>query len=79
VFVNVVKFPRIKKGKEDEFKKWFEWSNTVYEKFDGVISRLLLKPTKENYIGAIVEHESEETFVAMHLRLHRHFPPFSSS
>ena len=68
MFVNLIRFPRIKKGKEEEFLKWFEWSNTVYEKFDGFISRRLLKPTKgrRNYT-AIVEHESEETFMAMHL------------
>ena len=46
MFVNVVEFPPIKKGKDEEFRKWFVWSNTVYEKFDGFISRRLLKPTK---------------------------------
>lgn len=66
MFVNIVEFPQIKKGKDEEFRKWFAWSNTVYEKFDGFISRRLLKPTKGNY-AAIVEHESEETFMAMHL------------
>jgi len=68
VFVNIVEFPQIKKGKDEEFRKWFAWSNTVYEKFEGFISRRLLKPTKgkKNY-AAIVEHESEETFMAMHL------------
>lgn len=68
MFVNLVEFPPIKKGKDEEFKKWFEWSNTVYEKFGGFISRRLLKPTEENgKYAAIVEHESEETFMAMHL------------
>ena len=68
VFVNIVEFPPIKKGKDEEFRKWFERSNTVYEKFDGFISKRLLKPTKgrRKYM-AIVEHESEETFMAMHL------------
>jgi len=68
VFVNLVEFPPVKKGKNEEFKKWFAWSNTVYEKFDGFISRRLLKPTKGkgNYV-AIVEHESEKTFMTMHL------------
>ncbi len=68
MFVNLVRFPLVKKGRDEEFRKWFEWSNTVYEKFDGFISRRLLRPTKgrRNYI-AIVEHESEETFMAMHL------------
>jgi len=67
MFVNIVEFPPIKKGKDDEFKKWFEWSNTVYQKFNGFISRRLLKPTEEGNYVAIVEHESEETFMAMHL------------
>ena len=68
MFVNIVQFPPIRKGKDEDFKKWFAWSNTVYEKFDGFISRRLLKPTKgkKNY-AAIVEHETEETFMAMHL------------
>lgn len=68
MFVNIVEFPPIKKGKDNEFKEWFAWSNSVFEKFDGFISRRLLKPTKgkENY-AAIVEHESEETFMAMHM------------
>ena len=70
MFVNIVEFPPIKKGKDEEFRKWFVWSNTLYEKSDGFISRRLLKHTKgkvkENY-AAIVEHESEETFMAMHL------------
>ena len=67
MFVNIVEFPPAKSGKEEEFKKWFAWSNTLYEKFDGFISRRLLKPTgeKKTY-AAIVEHESEETFMAMH-------------
>ncbi len=70
VFVNIVQFTRVKEGKDDGFRKWFEWSNTVYEKFDGFISRRLLKPVRGNYI-AIVEHESEETFIAMHLSKER--------
>jgi len=39
----MIKFPRIKAGKEDEFLEWFKWSNMVYEPFDGFISRRLLK------------------------------------
>lgn len=68
MFVNIVEFPSIKKGKDEDFRKWFEWSNSVYEKFDGFISRRLLKPTKGkgNY-AAIVEHDTEETFMTMHL------------
>jgi heme-degrading monooxygenase HmoA len=67
VFVNIIEFPPIKKGKDEEFREWFEWSNSVYASFKGFISRRLLQPTEEgNYVG-LVEHESEETFMAMHL------------
>lgn len=67
MFVNVIEFPPIKKGKEKEFLEWFEWSNEVYAKFDGFVSRKLLKPTKGkgNY-AAVVEHQNEKTFMAMH-------------
>jgi len=67
VFVNIVEFPPIKKGKDEEFREWFEWSNTIYEKFNGFKSRRLLKPTKGRKYVAIVEHETEQTFMAMHL------------
>lgn len=44
-------------GKDEEFREWFAWSNSVYRKFDGFVSRRLLKPArgKKNY-SAIVEH-----------------------
>lgn len=67
MFVNIIEFPPVKKGKDEEFREWFKWSNTVYEKFDGFKSRQLLKPTKGRRYAAIVEHETEETFMAMHL------------
>jgi len=68
MFVNMVEFPKIKKGKDAEFKKWFRWSNSVYTKFDGFISRRLLKPIDENgKYAAIVEHRSKRTFMKMHL------------
>lgn len=67
MFVNIVEFPPIVAGKEQEFEERFAWSNTLYEPFTGFISRRLLKPTSAGgpYVG-IVEHESEETFMAMH-------------
>lgn len=68
MFVNIIEFARIKKGKDAEFRKWFRWSHAVYAKFDGFISRRLLKPVdgKGNY-AAIVEHRSKGTFMKMHL------------
>jgi heme-degrading monooxygenase HmoA len=68
MFVNIVEFPRIKRGKDAEFRKWFRWSNSVYAKFDGFISRKLLKPIDGNgKYAAIVEHRSKSTFMKMHL------------
>jgi len=67
VFVNIIQFPKVKEGKDEEFKQWFEWSNSVYAGFKGFISRSLLKPTEEGTYLGVVEHESEETFMAMHL------------
>lgn len=67
-FVNIIEFPSIKEGKDEEFRRWFEWSNTVYAKFDGFISRRLLQSTEGTAkYAAIVEHKSKDTFMAMHL------------
>lgn len=66
MFVNIIQFPAIKAGMDKEFREWFEWSNEVYSSFDGFISRRLLVSNKGAYAG-VVEHESEETFMAMHL------------
>lgn len=67
MFVNIIEFPPVKNGKDEEFREWFGWSNSIYRKFEGFVSRRLLKPArgKKNY-AAIVEHESEDTFMAMH-------------
>ena len=66
MFVNIIEFPSIKEGKDEEFRNWFIWSNTVYANFEGFISRRLLKSKDGKYVG-LVEHQSEETFMAMHL------------
>jgi heme-degrading monooxygenase HmoA len=67
MFVAIVQYPAIKQGEDGKFREWFSWSNEVFGKFDGFISRRLLKPKKGNgnYVG-VVEHESEATFMAMH-------------
>ncbi len=66
MFVNIVHFPPIKPGKDAEFQEWFAWSNAQFAKHQGFISRRLLKPRKGGNYAAIVEHESYETFWAMH-------------
>ncbi len=66
MFVNFVEFPPIKAGKDAEFREWFAWSNQEFVKQKGFIRRLLLKPREGGSYAAIVEHESFETFMAMH-------------
>ncbi len=66
MFVNIIQFPPVKPGKDGEFQDWFIWSNKKYAKYKGFISRRLLKPRNTGNYQAIVEHESYETFMAMH-------------
>ncbi len=67
MFINLVEFPPIDAGRDEKFREWFEWSNRVYERFPGFISRRLLKARDEaGGYWAIVEHESEASFMAMH-------------
>ncbi len=66
MFINFVKFPAIKTGKDAEFKDWFAWSNTEFSKHKGFIRRRLLKPIKGGAYAGLVEHESYNTFMAMH-------------
>ncbi len=66
MFVNVIQFPPIKDGKDAEFREWFQWSNREYAQHDGFIRRRLLNPREGGNYAAVVEHESYETFMAMH-------------
>ncbi len=66
MFVNVVHFPPIKVGKDEEFRQWFAWSNEEFAKYEGFIGRRLLRPCEGGNYAAIVEHASYETFLAMH-------------
>lgn len=66
MFVNIINFPPIKDGKDAEFQAWFTWSNGEYAKHEGFIGRRLLKPREGGNYVAVVEHESYETFMAMH-------------
>lgn len=67
MFVNIVEFPAVVDGRDAEFREWFEWSNGFYAAFDGFVSRRLLQDTAEpGRYAAIVEHASEDTFMAMH-------------
>lgn len=66
MFVNIIHFPPIKAGKDAEFREWFAWSNQEYARHKGFISRKLLLPREGGNYVAVVEHESYDTFMAMH-------------
>jgi heme-degrading monooxygenase HmoA len=66
MFMNIINFPLVVEGKDEEFREWFSWSTEQYKSHNGFISRKLLTPRVDgNYVG-VVEHESYETFMAMH-------------
>ena len=66
MFVNIIYFPKLKEGIKTEFIEWFKWSNEEYSKHQGFIRRRLLLPKDGGNYAAIVEHESYESFMAMH-------------
>ncbi len=66
MFVNIVQFPPLKPGKDEEFRQWFAWSNSEFAKYPGFIQRVLLQPRQGGNYAAIVEHESFATFQVMH-------------
>jgi heme-degrading monooxygenase HmoA len=56
---------QVKKGSEDEFKKWIKESNAELSKFEGFVRRRLLESnTGKNVI--LVEFETKESFETMH-------------
>ena len=66
MFVVIINFPPIKAGKDVEFQEWFAWSNKEFAKHKEFINRRLLRPLKEGNYAAVVEHDSRESFMAMH-------------
>jgi Antibiotic biosynthesis monooxygenase. len=66
VCVVIVDFPPIEQGKDAEFRQWFVQTSREFSGSRGFISRRLLKSVKGGNYVAIVEHESQETFMAMH-------------
>jgi len=67
-FINLVDFAPLKPGKEEAFREWFRRSSEVFSRHKGFISRTLLGPIEGgSRYAALVEHESKETFMDMHL------------
>jgi quercetin dioxygenase-like cupin family protein/heme-degrading monooxygenase HmoA len=67
-FVNLIDFAPLKPEKKELFRDWFSRSSEVFAKHPGFISRTLLGPIEGgSRYAAVVEHESKETFMDMHL------------
>ncbi|KAF6242512.1 antibiotic biosynthesis monooxygenase [Nitrosopumilus sp. b1] len=67
MFVGIIEFPKIKQGKNNDFLKWFEWSNSEFAKFDGFISRKLLQPMGNSQKYTIIlELKDESTHREIH-------------
>lgn len=66
MFIVIINFPPVKAGKDAEFRAWFVQTNKEFATHKGFISRRLLKPIEGGNYAAIVEHESHESFMAMH-------------
>ena len=66
MFVNIMQFPPVPSDREDEYRQWFTWSNELYANHPGFIRRRLMKSRKLGNFAVLIEHESNETFMAMH-------------
>lgn len=64
MFVVVVEI-QLKKGMEEEFRKWVGESNKELAKFDGFINRRLLQSRAGKHL-ILVEFENLEKFEKMH-------------
>lgn len=65
MFVAIVRFPEVPAEREGDLQMWFAWSNGLLSGVDGLQGRRLLRAADGGYT-AIIEHESAETFGAMH-------------
>jgi heme-degrading monooxygenase HmoA len=65
MFVIISHLPTIKEGKEAEFLEWFASATREFSGMTGLISWRLLKPVAGGNYTALIEHESQETFLAM--------------
>jgi heme-degrading monooxygenase HmoA len=65
MIIVLAKIPTINQGQDEEFRKWFDWSNQLLKQTPGLVSRRLAKDRNGNYI-AIVEFDSLDTFKELH-------------
>ena len=66
MFVNIVQFPRSRTKRTPNSGSGSEDLNWAHAKHPGFIRWILLQPREGGNYVAIVEHESYETFMAMH-------------
>lgn len=66
MFVAIIRFPEISPEKEKDLLEWFEWTNNEFKKFDGFISRKLVKSKTDKSYAAVVELESEKVHSEIH-------------
>lgn len=65
MYVVISHLPPIREGKEVEFLEWFAATALTLAGSGGLISWRLLKPVSGGAYTALIEHESQETFLAM--------------
>jgi heme-degrading monooxygenase HmoA len=65
MYVVIINFPPIMKGKDAEFIEWFAWSNRELARHKGYLGRRLLRPAGGGNYVAVMELESRGTFAAM--------------
>lgn len=66
MFVGIIGFPKMKPDREGDFLRWFDWSNSEFMKFDGLVSRRLLKSKTDGTYLAIMELQNEQVFASIH-------------
>ena len=65
MFIAIAQFPEVPTEREVQFEAWFAWSNDLLREIEGLQGRRLLRAADGTYT-ALVEHQSAETFAAMH-------------
>jgi len=64
--IAIARFPAVPAERDKDFRDWFAWSNDQLRQTAGLKARRLLRAPDGTY-AALVEHESADTFAAMHL------------
>lgn len=65
MFVAIARLPEIPLELEAEFRAWFAWSNGQHRGIEVLQGRRLLS-AEDGTCTALVEHDTAETFAAMH-------------